>query len=518
MRLRLSCLGLLACVACGSVSSTSDGGSDSSGGGGSFALNATPTSIDIPIASSGVVTISIDRTGSVGDVTLSAQNLPAGITATFATNPVPAGTSASDVTFTVAPGSPAGSSNVTIVGTAGGSEKTVTVTVNAQTITVSGTVRGARGGVMVRIVGKAAVTSGTGGTFTFTDVSPPYDIYTVGTSGIGTASTPTVFYYQGLTRPDPIINAPQLLLIALPLRSQGTITGTKSGNTDTTNPITVVWDTGGSQTVAATAAYSFTAFWPNAMERRGTLFGFQFSKKVNGAPDAFTGYGSINATVTEGMTSTVNLVMPAPATAALTGTITSPSGFPVPTITLTQQVGTISITLWTGTTTAADATIPLVSAGKAALSATATLDGATTRFVHPGLAAPTAVGFDLRSPSLLMAPLNAAVNVTATTPFMWSAAPTTVYEVTLATTTTMGTAKARYQLYTTSATGTIPVVPELALPSNQSFTWNVNGYGPNANINDAASEAGLEQVSAVDFDGALHWTTNSTDRTFTTAP
>jgi hypothetical protein len=517
MRLRLSCLGLVACVACGSVSNAPDGGSDSSDGG-SFALNATPTSINIPIASSGVVTISIDRTGSVGDVMLSAQNLPAGITATFATNPVPAGTSASDVTFTVAPGTAAGSSNVTIVGSAGGTERTVTVTVTAQTITVSGTIRGAREGVMVRIVGKAGVTSGTGGTFAFTDVSPPYDIYTVATTGLGPNPTPAVFYYQGLTRADPIINAAQLLLIALPVRSTGTITGTKSGNTDATNPVTVAWDTGGTQTVAATAAYSFTASWPRATTRTGTLFGFQFSRKTTGAPDAFTGYGSINATVTESMTSTVNLVMPAPATAALTGAITSPSGFPTPTVTLNQQVGTSSITLWTGTTTAADATIPLVSAGKAALFATATLDGATTTFVHPGLAAATTVSFDLPSPSLLMAPLNAAVNVTAATPFMWSAAASTVYEVTLVATATMGTAKARYQLYTTSTTGTIPVVPELALPSNQSFTWNVNGYGPNTNINDAASQAGLESVSSVDFDGARHWTTNSTDRTFTTAP
>jgi hypothetical protein len=517
MRPRPSWLGLLACVACGSVSNTPDAGSDSSGGG-SFALNATPTSINVPIASSGVVTISIDRTGSVGDVMLRAQNLPTGITATFATNPVPAGTSASDVTFTVAPGTPAGSSNVTIVGAAGGNEKTVIVTVNAQTITVSGTIRGAREGVTVRIAGKAAITSGTDGVFTFTDVSPPYDIYTFGTTGLGTSTTPTVFYYQGLTRPDPIINAPQLLLIALPLRSTGTITGTKSGNTDAVNPVTVVWDTGGTQTVAATAAYSFTASWPRAPTRMGTLFGFQFSRKVTGAPDAFTGYGSLNATVSEGMTSTVNLAMPAPATAALTGTISSPSGFPTPTITLNQQVGTTSLQLWTATTTAADATIPLVSAGKAALFATATLDGATTSFVHPGLAAATTITFDLPSPSLLMAPLNAAVNVTATTPFMWSAAATTVYEVTLATTATMGTARARYQLYTTSTTGTIPVVPELALPSNQSFTWNVNGYGPNSNINDAASEAGLESVSSVDFDGARHWRTNSTDRTFTTAP
>lgn len=46
---------------------------------------------------------------------------------------------------------------------------------SAQGITVTGTIRGGTQGVTVRIVGKPAVTSGAGGSFTFTDVSPPYD-------------------------------------------------------------------------------------------------------------------------------------------------------------------------------------------------------------------------------------------------------------------------------------------------------------------------------------------------------
>jgi hypothetical protein len=222
--------------------------------------------------------------------------------------------------------------------------------------------------------------------------------------------------------------------------------------------------------------------------------------------------------LTENTPATINLAMTTPMTAALTGTITSPNGFPDPDITLTQQLGAASsIVLWTtkATTTAASATIPLVGAGKAALFATATLDNATTTFVHPALTAATDITFALPAPSVQTAPLNAATGVTATTPFTWSAAPDTVYEVNIS---TGGTAKARYQLYTTSPSGTIPVVPELALPLNQSFTWNVNGYGPNATINDAASATGLESVSSADFDGARHWFTNSTDRTFTTAP
>ena len=177
-----------------------------------------------------------------------------------------------------------------------------------------------------------------------------------------------------------------------------------------------------------------------------------------------------------------------------------------------------AIPLWTGTTTAAAATIPLVSAGKAAMSATATLNGATTSFVHPALAAATDITFALPAPSTQTAPLDQAVGVTATTPFTWTAAPNTVYEVIFFTTTTQGSGKARYQLYTTSNNVKIPVVPELMLPNNQSFTWAVNGYGPTAGVNDAASANGLESVAMADFDGPLHWFTNSIDRAFTTAP
>jgi hypothetical protein len=510
------CFAVLLGAGCGSVSSHNN---PDGGGSGTFTLNATPTSVNIPIAGTGMVTISIDRVGSVGDVMLSAQNLPTGITATFAANPVPAASNSTDVTFAVAPGTPPGTSNVTIVGSASGSQETVTVAVNAQTITVTGTIRSGAQGITVGLVGKPSVMSGAGGSFTFTDVSPPYDLYTVGTSGFLNNTIPTVFYFKGLTRPDPIVSAPQSGLILFQLPSNGTIAGTKSGNTDTTNPMLIVWDSGGSQSVAS-SSYSFTATWPKAATRAGTLYGFQFSKKATGAPDVFTGYASSGqVTISESTTNTVNLTMSAPTTAALTGSITAPAGFPNPSITLTQQIGaSSSIQLWNGTTTAADATIPLVGAGKAAMFATATLNNATTSFVHPALAAATDIAFALPAPSVQNAPLDQAVTVTATTPFTWSPAQNTVYEVIFSTTTVQGTASARYQLYTTSTNVTLPAVPELALPSNQSFTWAVNGYGPTTSIDDAASTAGLEGVSQADFDGPRHWFTNSTDRAFTTAP
>ena len=501
-------------MGCGSVQNNN--GDDD--GSGDFTLSATPSSIGIPIASSGKVTISIDRTGSASDIMLTAQNLPNGLTASFATNPVPAASNSSDVTFTVAPGSPVGTANVTIVGASGSNQKTVTVSVTAQTITVAGTVRGKRSGITVRLVGKAAVTSDANGNFSFSDVSPPYDLYTFGNSGLLGNPIPAVFYYRGLTRADPVVNAPATFgLIGLPRRSSTTLSGTTATASAT---MLAVWSTGGMTRVMQTNAYSFPASWianaNNSID--GTLYGFQFSTKPTGAPDAFTGYGSANATLTTAAPATVNLTMAAPQTAALTGSITSPSGFPNPTIELVQQLGNSSVALWSATTTVADATIPLIAAGKAALSATATLDNATTSFVHPALAAATDVNFALPAPAVQTAPLNAATGVTGATPFTWDAPQNTIHQVNITTTNATGSALAVFQLFTTGTMGKIPVVPELGLPLNQSFTWNVNGYGPSASIDDAASAAGLQSVSDADFTGQRHWFTNSTDRTFTTAP
>ena len=496
---------------CGSVA-------DDAPGKGDFSLEVTPGMVDVPIASSNTITIAIGRTGDVGDVMLAAQGLPNGITAAFDVNPVPAGTNSVTVTFTVAPGTAAGSFNVTIVGTSGSLERTVTVKVSAQTITVSGTVRGGAQGVMVRIAGKPAVMSGPNGAFSVADISPPYDIYTVGNSGLLGSPVPTVTYYKGVTRPDPIVNvAGPSTLIAF-LQSTATVNGTKTGG-DATTPMLIVWDSGGSVT-AAPPSYTLTARWPKATTRMGVLYGFQLTTRPTGAPNTFPGFGSSGqTTLTEATTQTVNITMTAPQTATLTGQITSPTGFPTPSITLNQQLGTGVIALWTSsTTTTADATIPVIAAGKSTVYATASLNGAITQFVDPGLNASKDITFALPAPAVQLAPVDTATGVNTTTAFSWTGTPMTVYELNIASTTTTGTAKARYIVYTTDATATIPMVPEVALPSNQSFTWAVNGYGPKTSVNDAVTMGGLQNVSSVDFTGARHSYTNSTDRTFTSAP
>ena len=526
---------MLSALGCGAVQSGAPGDAgvaddvggsgDAAGSGdprGDFTLTASATSVDVPIAGTATVRLSIARTGPTGDVMLSAPNPPAGITATFTPNPVPAGATTSDVTIAVAGGTPAGTSTLTITGSGGGRDRTVRIAVTAQTINVFGTVRGGVAGVTVRLVGRPAVTSGAGGSFAFAGVSPPYDLYTVGASGFVGSATPTITYYRGLTRPDPIVIAPQPIVMTLPRISTGTVTGTRSGTSDTTNPLTVVWISSGTATVTPPSAYSFTATWPQASTYSGVLFGFQFSRRPTGAPDVFTGYGAVQATLAMDVTNTVNLPLAAPATAAITGTISVPSGFPNPTLSLSQQIHVPggaegSVLLWSGQTTDATATIPLVGAGKAGFAASAILNGASTSFAYPALAEATDVTFALRAPQVQTAPLDRAVGVNATTPFSWSTTPNTIYQLTLRSTTTTGTQNAIYQQYTAATSATLPEIPELPLPLNQSFAWQVSGRGPSATVDDAASATEFTGASSIDFTGTPHWFTVSTSRALTTA-
>src|SRR5678815_1820146 len=97
------CAGALVVVACGSVGGPPSG--DSGGGGdddvppGDFTITTDPTSLTLPIAGSGTVTVTVQRTGAVGDIMLSASGLGANVSAAFSPNPIPASASTSQATI-----------------------------------------------------------------------------------------------------------------------------------------------------------------------------------------------------------------------------------------------------------------------------------------------------------------------------------------------------------------------------------------------------------------------------------
>lgn len=508
-------LALVVCAACGSVSSKTpdaSGGGDSGSGGGTFTLTVAPHTLSGPIGGPLQASVAVARTGDPGDITLSARDLPAGVTVTFATPTLSTGTNSSDITVSSGAGAVAGMSTITIVGTANGVEQTDQIQLTLTTITVAGHVQGNRSGVTVGMIGRPSVTSDASGNFTFTDVTPPYSIYTVAN---GFNNTPTVIYYDGLLRPDPVVAAASSFLI-VHFGSNAQVTGSLSGNGPITgNMLAIAWGNNSGSTSSVTGsnnAYSLSAGWPTTVGITGTLYGLQWSTRGSGAPNTFLGYAQTNATLQPNTPATVNLNMSAPTTAQLTGTVTAPAGFPQPTVTLSQQLGNNSTQLWSAVTTTADSTIPVIAAGKSCFFATSTANNATTSFVYPALSAPTDVSYTLPAVPALMSPADGAAAVNNTTMFQIAPTPMSISEIFY---NTGGTTKVNYEIVTTASTFTLPVIPEEPLPSGQSFNWAVSAFGPATSVDEAATDSGLIGAFPGDYTGVERYSTSSAGRTFT---
>lgn len=505
--------------ACGEVKGTSNpdgGGSGDAVASGDFGIGIDPGSLDLNITAESTITVNISRgAGFTGAVELSATGLPTGVTATFATTSLPDGTNTTDLTIKVGPTATAGTTDITITGTAGALSHSATLSLKLSTITVTGKVRFSAANVTVRIVGKSAVVSDAMGNFTFTDVIVPYDIYVVGQEGPTNTPIPTVFYYRGLTRPDPVVSSPYTTgLIVVPLSATGTIQGTRSGTGNNTNPVVIKWSTGGEvdNTLDANGGYSFTTSGLNFFNATtpGTLYGLQLTRGTLGAPTGYPGYGSTAGVANKGGTATINLAFSAVTTADITGTISQPAGFPSPTLTLTQQFGSGSAELWSAQTTAAASKIPVIAAGKSAMHAISTSGGRETQVVFPAINANADVTYAMPVPPLQTGPANNATGITSSTPIEFSTIPMTLYEVRIE------SGSAHYVVYTDSGSITIPTVSELPVPTGTAFTWKVFGWGPYGNINLAADENPLEFVFKADFDGGIHHTVAAPARNFTT--
>jgi hypothetical protein len=181
------------------------------------------------------------------------------------------------------------------------------------------------------------------------------------------------------------------------------------------------------------------------------------------------------------------------------------------------------ITLGNGQSTIANATIPLIDAGKATLLMYTDGPLGSVAAAYSGLNASTDVSLSLPAPAVLMAPTNDAVGVNATTVFAWSSAPKSIYQVEFEASSGMDTARILYRVTTTANTATIPFVAELVLPKGQRFGWLVSTYGSHSSIDDAVSDRGLVNPSdpldpSVQLDGPPYSLSVARSIIFTTAP
>lgn len=515
---------LLFATACGSVSSNDGADANGSNASGDFTLASTASSLTIPIAGSAKLTLTVQRTNATGDIALSATGLGANLTADFSPAVLPSGTDSSEVTISVKGGTAPSSSTIQLVGTLGDKTHSVDVAVTTTTINVMGTVRGGRAGVKVGIIGKGSQTSGAGGLFMFTDVTPPYDLYTFETFSCGSNNTPTVYYFDDLTLATPVVTAAAPCNITFALCGflgnpcpSAAVSGTKSGAGNNSDPVVWVWTGGGfnGAVLNSNGTYSGNAGWTSGSTSTGFLHALQLTRKANGAPNTFLGYSrSASTTLTNGQAATINLnFTTVNSVATVTGTVTSPAGYPDPRVQLVQQFGTSQKPLWDTMTTAIDAAFPtgLALAGDTSLFVQSTgPNGGNSYFTQP-LTATTTVTFAMPEAAEVSMPAANATGVTTATPFEWTAPANVVSDVWI-----NSNNSASFHIFTTNKQTTIPVIPELPLPSAKSFTWQIYGYGPNASINDAAGPNELEQAFSADFSGAAHAFTVSQSRSFTT--
>jgi hypothetical protein len=215
------------------------------------------------------------------------------------------------------------------------------------------------------------VTSDATGAFSIDNVTPPYDVTVSNTTAnwahvfVGLTSTsPTLFPYgavAGTTLP------------ASSATMNGTIT---TGTTiDSTHPVEVCVEglsevVVGCQTLTSSNTYSITANWASTANVSVKVHALQMVLPSAGAmPSGYAGYAAYtgSTTMVPGSTYSQNVTLgAAPSTAALSGTITAPSGlasggvlvFLRLTSRFTIPIGNVSLA---GTSTAYSATVPAMS-------------------------------------------------------------------------------------------------------------------------------------------------------------
>ncbi len=464
---------------------------------GDFTLSVDPSAIAAPNGTQSTVKVTLARSGGAGDVALSMTDLPAGVTAVFAPAQLSGNDTESDLTISIGNDAALGAAKLTVVGRSGDKEHTASIDLTVQTITVSGTLASSSTGVEVGLVGKPSIFTGAGGTFTFTDVKVPYDLYSVAHTDIsGLPKSDDVSYYRGLTRTDPTIEAPMGKVGVLPPGNTATISGTLSGTAvpiDASHPVMLVWNGSRNAPVLLSSgglAYSFTRSWQGltAGKQSGTVYAIQF----DGSAQKLTGYGEFAVAVANGESATANVTMTAGAEAKGTGTVTVPVGFPAPSIGPFMYFGGRRYAANTPYTVAQpmNLLIPVVPSGPTTYEFSSTLGGAKTEVSFSGLEADTDLTYALQAPPTFVAPAAGAGGINATAAFSWTAPPDAVSLVRW----TVG--QVTYRLFTTGTQATIPVIPEQSVGSTNNGAWDLEVYGPMTSVNDLTGPKGRDLEAA----------------------
>ncbi|AKV03944.1 Outer membrane autotransporter barrel [Labilithrix luteola] len=203
---------------------------------------------------------------------------------------------------------------------------------SAQPITVTGRVVDQEGDPLsdigVSVAGQAMVTTGTDGTFTFSNVTPPYEVRLK--TNVGT--TPVVHAFTGLRTATPQL-VPISKLDAAPPQFQGTIQGTLSTPVSTGELARACVEGVDRPIYGCTVLYpgddTFTLAvnWTTAPSPLARVRVLRFTLDAQGVTTGFTGEGSKDVSLSPNAAPKVNVALVAPpASGTLTTTVTPPAG------------------------------------------------------------------------------------------------------------------------------------------------------------------------------------------------
>jgi hypothetical protein len=460
-------------------------------------LPAGGGSVTLAWTVSGATSLSINQ--SVGTVT-----------------PVTTGSTSAQVTATT-------TFTLTATNSGGSSTGTAQATV-APSVTVSGTVTDATGNIASGET--VLITSGTfsqsavsdaNGAFSVANVPTPYNATILDTGGVVASQ------YQGLTRPDPTLTDFVTINQTMSASVAGQLTG--GAFPQTTGLATPVVFSSPQTTASSSAlsivsngpSYSGSVSWLGPTSTTGTLYALEVHT-VSDLPVDYPGYGTASNVLLQNGASYSGQTIPLSAvtSGSISGTISGPAGYPVAGTELILEPSGASINtggyfqLLNLATTSTSFTYTTPAIPDATLVLIAAVRGTSGDFtLLKTTVSPNATGLTLSvpAPPTLSLPIDAATDVSYTTPFAWTNFTGVTFVVFTGTPT--------FYVVTAASTATIPDLTSsgLPLPTSAHYSWQLLGVGPATTVDAVAVPGGLDgQIFS------LGYFSESVNRTFTTAP
>jgi hypothetical protein len=378
-------------------------------------------------------------------------------------------------------------------------------------------------GVPVLIGTHPIVLSDANGQFSVPGVSPPYTLTAI------VSASKSVFVYEGLSRVDPVITATD---DSMPVR-RASLTGTLTGGSGYPEPPltrtevqlasgTFEYFAAGLSTSQSNAFSIPDAFsyWHGPTTIQGTLHALQYTyaSEDDRRPTSYTGYGTIDVSVTNGVMKKDSAITLTPiAKATLTAIAKPPPEYLVSyrKLKLTKDERII----WTALHDDADDetlsyVLPRIGGAKAQVTVSANDSGSgamSTTIVNGLEVDATNAEVRLLPAPRLGLPVDGATGVTKETAFSWSEFEGGVHVFVIA----GEPGQPRYQIVTTATEVKIPDLSAagIALPSAANYVWTVGGYAP---FSSTDAYAGMNVLSSTSSP-VLHQT-QAPARSFTTAP